>query len=362
MSDNYSNADINAVEEKILLSAFGIHAGGGLVLLKALINGLSGSIKAASIDSRCDLEGCFIQRCVRVDYVRRSFLARILALTRLARLASPGDTLLCFNSLPPLMKPKGRVIVFVQAPHFVGAHRGIRYSKITALRINIERLWFKFGIRNCDEIWVQTAVMQEAMRFQHPSTIIRVMPLVDDDLAVRLSMLPVALKQPRVDASQFTFFYPADAVGHKNHENLLKAWEILAKEKRRPKLLLTLRSSEMERVKKNAQLNSSLTISLVNLGWLSRDDVLKQISRSSALIFPSRAETFGLPMLEARALGIPILASERDFVRDVCRPLQTFDPDSPRSIAMSVLRFIDGECPLPSEYYSGKQFAKDILS
>lgn len=50
MSDNYSNADADTAEGEILLSAFGIHAGGGLVLLKALIDGLSGSLKAASLD------------------------------------------------------------------------------------------------------------------------------------------------------------------------------------------------------------------------------------------------------------------------------------------------------------------------
>ena len=153
MPAKYSNTD--AVDAGVLLSAFGIHAGGGLVLLKALIKGLSGSLKVASLDSRCPFDKSLISSDVRIEYVRRSFAARILAINRLAGMTSPGDTLLCFNSLPPLRKPKGRVIVFVHAPHFVGAHRGIRYSLLTTMRIKIERLWFKFGIRNCDEIWVQ---------------------------------------------------------------------------------------------------------------------------------------------------------------------------------------------------------------
>ena len=352
----------NNVNKKILLSAFGIHTGGGLVLLNALIKDLSGSLKAVSLDLRYTLDASLISSNVRVDYVRKSFTARILALSRLGRMTSHGDTLLCFNSLPPLIKSKGRVIVFVHAPHFVGAHRGIRYSGLTALRIKIERLWFRLGIKNCDEIWVQTVVMQEAMCLLYPMAVIKVMPLVDDDLAARLSMLPVVVPRSKADAAQLTFFYPADAVGHKNHENLLKAWEILAEENRRPVLFLTLQSNEIERVKKRAQLNCNVAIALVNLGWLSRDEVLNQLSKSSALIFPSRAETFGLPMLEARALGIPIVASERDFVRDVCIPHQTFDPDSPRSIAMAVLRFMDGEYSLPTEYHSAKQLARDIFS
>lgn len=358
----YKYGDNDCVDKKVLLSAFGIHAGGGLVLLEALIKGLSDSLKAASFDCRFIAEVSLISSGARVEYVRRSFVARILALLRLSRMATPGDTLLCFNSLPPLMKSKGRVIVFVHAPHFVGAHRGIQYSKLTALRLKIERLWFKLGVRNCDEIWVQTEVMQDAMRSQYPFAVIKVIPLVDDALFERLLALPVVIGQPKADAAQFTFFYPADAVGHKNHVNLLNAWKILAKQNRRPKLLLTLRPAEIELIKERTQLNGDMEISLVNLGWLSRDEVLKQISRSSALIFPSRAETFGLPMLEAHALGIPVVASERDFVRDVCVPLQTFDPDSPRSIAMAVLRFMDGEYSIPTEYYSAKHFVRNILS
>lgn len=358
MLDTYPDS----VRPKILLSAFGIHTGGGLVLLKALIGNLSGSLKAASLDSRFNLDVLLFSPAVRIEYVRRSFLARILALSKLVRMTSLGDTLLCFNSLPPLRRPKGRVIIFVHAPHFVGAHRAIRYSRLTSLRIKIERLWFRLGIQNCDEIWVQTLGMQEAMRRQYPQLVSKVMPLVDDELAVRLSMAPVAVRKPEADDSQFTFFYPADAVGHKNHVNLLNAWGVLAKEGRSPKLLLTLRPKEMELIRHRAQLDSQRPISVVNLGWLSRPDVLNQMSRSSALIFPSRAETFGLPMLEARALGVPVVASERDFVRDVCTPMQTFDPDSPRSIAMAVLRFMDGDLPLTTDYYSAERFVKDLLS
>lgn len=359
ISDEYCRND--GINGKVLLSAFGIHTGGGLVLLNALIKGLNGSLKAASLDLRCNLDTSLVSSDVRIEYVRRSFAARLFALSRLGRMTLHGDTLLCFNSLPPLMRSKGRVIVFVHAPHFVGAHRGIRYSLLTTLRIKIERLWYKLGIGNCDEIWVQTVSMQKAMSSQHPLAVIKVKPLVDDDLAVRLSMPSAVVQRHPVDAAQFTFFYPADAVGHKNHENLLKAWEILAEEKRKPKLLLTLQPSEMEQLKKRAKLSSDMAISLISLGWLPRGDVLKQIKKSSALIFPSRAETFGLPMLEARVLGVPVIASERDFVRDVCRPLQTFDPDSPRSIAMAVIRFMDGECSLAAEYYSAKQFARDIV-
>ena len=58
------------------------------------------------------------------------------------------------------------------------------------------------------------------------------------------------------------------------------------------------------------------------------------------MIFPSTSESFGLPLVEAAHLGLPILAPELDYVRDVCSPVQTFDPTSPLSIARAVKRFL----------------------
>jgi hypothetical protein len=45
-------------------------------------------------------------------------------------------------------------------------------------------------------------------------------------------------------------------------------------------------------------------------------------------------------LIEARQAGLPILASELDYVRDVIDPEQTFYPGSPTSIARAVNRFI----------------------
>ena len=354
----YSNVSISG--QNIVLSAFGIHAGGGLVLLNALIKGLGHRLKAAALDSRYVWSVSPAVSSKNIFHVRRSFIARLLALKKLVKLTTSDDTFLCFNSLPPLRKSKGKVVIFVHAPHFFNAHCGIRYSRITALRIDIERLWFKAGIHNCDEIWVQTSLMQQIMQLQYPLAVVKVIPLVDDNLAVSLSSASILQPSSVVDDTKFSFFYPADGVGHKNHENLLKAWILLAGEGRNPKLFLTLNKDELNAITKSVQCAGVTPKSVINLGWLGRDEVLEKLSKSSALIFPSKAETFGLPMLEARSRAVPIIASERDFVRDVCVPHETFDPDSPRSIAMAVLRFMDAGSSCSATYYSAEQFVSKL--
>ncbi|NMV41888.1 glycosyltransferase [Ralstonia insidiosa] len=344
---------------RLLVSAFGIHMGGGLVLLRALLDGAGTHIREILIDARIgDMAAGGVDGPRRVA-VARSFWSRVASLYFLARRARADDILFSFNSLPPLVRSKAFVVNYVHAPHFIGAHAGIKYAPLTRIRLTVERFWFACGVRHCDEIWVQTPTMAQALLEAHPRCKVRVVPLVDVALFAGLSVSTP--HSPKDDGSQFTFYYPADGVGHKNHTTLLRAWQYLAKEGLTPKLQLTLRPDELARAAKAAGVTLEAMHGIENLGRMSREEVLDGICRCSALIFPSLAETFGLPLLEARMLGTPIVASERDFVRDVCSPRETFDPESARSVADAVRRFITGRGGVISNFYSAPRLVDELL-
>ncbi|MBS1088292.1 glycosyltransferase family 4 protein [Gluconobacter wancherniae] len=48
---------------------------------------------------------------------------------------------------------------------------------------------------------------------------------------------------------------------------------------------------------------------VLRLPWMLRDDLLCAIQEARAVVFPSLAEGFGLPIIEAMALGVPVLTS-----------------------------------------------------
>ena len=89
-------------------------------------------------------------------------------------------------------------------------------------------------------------------------------------------------------------------------------------------------------------------------------DVLVLYATAKAMIFPSTSESFGLPLVEATQLGLPILAPELDYVRDVCSPAHTFDPASPVSIARAVKRFLAVPEPV-LQLRSPQDFWKELL-
>jgi len=351
-------------ERRLLLSAFGIHMGGGLVLLDALLAAGRSNFRECLLDARLATRPPAGADGPALRWVARSFLARAWALIGLAGRARAGDTLLCFNSLPPLRRCAAHVVCFVQAPHFVGAHKGIKYMPLTRVRLFIERAWFHAGLRHCDEVWVQTESMALAVRRRHPDCRVEINALIDETLLQALSTeaaTAAAATQPESHAA-LKFFYPADGVGHKNHRNLLQAWQLLAERGLYPRLLLTLAPAEWQRVLGESGADENKLSAVDNLGRISRQQVLAELRGSSALIFPSKAETFGIPMLEATAFGVPVVASERDFVRDVCTPAESFDPDSPRSIARAVERFATGDRQPARKFLSAAQFVAALSS
>lgn len=346
------------------ISAFGINSGGGLVLLKALLEGLGDHLRSIEIDARVSASQVGVPEGTPSRAVRRSFLARMISSVRAAREARADEVLLCFNSLPPLVRSRARVVTYVHAPHFVGAHAGTRYTPVTRLRLVLERMWFRFAIGHTDEAWVQTPTMAHRFHELYPTVTVRVVPLLDASLYEMVSAAGAATDANAAPAEwrDKTFFYPADTVGHKNHVNLLRAWALLHDAGHNAQLWLTLDAGELDAVLARAGVSRERAGAVRALGRLSREDVLARMSAASALIFPSTAETFGLPMLEASALHKPIVASERDFVRDVCTPAQTFDPTSAHSIAHAVTRFVQGAGPRPGPFLSPAAFREKLLS
>jgi len=109
------------------------------------------------------------------------------------------------------------------------------------------------------------------------------------------------------------------------------------------KLNLTVDKYTLEDMSKKVEDFDMIAHLVEPVGFLPRERALRLLHDSRALIFPSLVESFGLPLIEAGVLNVPIIASEKDFVRDVCVPSQTFDPSSPRSISQAVIRFLGGK-------------------
>ena len=119
----------------------------------------------------------------------------------------------------------------------------------------------------------------------------------------------------------------------------MKGWIELSKNEVRPRLVITIDS----RVNTNLacwidEMTKKYALNIENIGFVDISAMEILYSQGPVIIFPSYFESFGLPLVEANALGLEVLGPELDYVRDVCIPSETFDPHSARSIARAVLR------------------------
>jgi glycosyltransferase involved in cell wall biosynthesis len=165
-----------------------------------------------------------------------------------------------------------------------------------------------------------------------------------------------------ISRKKIDFIYVACGDPHKNHRMLVKAWEILASEGTKPSLCLTLETNKYRKLcewiedRKNAS-----RLKITNAGELPLQEIQNLYTQSRALIYPSILETVGLPLVEAKAAGIPIIAAELDYVRDIVNPEQTFNPYSALSIARAVKRFLNVKEQGPN-FLDSKKFLKNILT
>jgi len=90
-----------------------------------------------------------------------------------------------------------------------------------------------------------------------------------------------------------------------------------------------------------AQLRSYPAV--VRVPWVPRPELLGMLRRARALLFPSLAEGFGLPIVEAMALGCPVLSSDIEAAVEVAGEAALLvDPREPGEIEAGIRR-LDGD-------------------
>jgi glycosyltransferase involved in cell wall biosynthesis len=131
------------------------------------------------------------------------------------------------------------------------------------------------------------------------------------------------------------FFYPAVTWPHKNHEAILRALKILkSKEGIAAHVFFTGSSTKHRLVLDKLAQDLGVTEQLHFLGFVTPEELQSIFKAATAMIFPSKFEGFGLPILEAFHAGLPVLSSNATTLPEVARNgALYFDPDSPSELS-----------------------------
>ncbi|WP_256011185.1 glycosyltransferase [Desertivirga xinjiangensis] len=149
--------------------------------------------------------------------------------------------------------------------------------------------------------------------------------------------------------NQLMFLYVADGVKQKNHDVLFEAWIILLKKyKYQAELHLTIPENYTALIDKIKTLNEG-GLKIINHGYCDKEKLYSLYSSANCLIFPSLAESFGLPLIEAANAGCNIIAADLPYVYDVIRPSATFNPYKAEDLASKLVIVLNEGISMPTE-------------
>ena len=321
-----------------LVYAPSIFSGGGLTLLIDFIEEVK--VKKLDIQFLVNEElRAIVPDKLLFDTAKPGLINRLKSEIKLRNESEKFSKLLMFCNLPPWFSLSCEVITFVQNRLILEMHRShYRYPK-AFLRIKLLSILFFFLRNNSDKWIVQTNAMkillQEHKQLDKNITVFRTIP----------SSLHKSLKsadnhkEPR---SFYKFLSVTNPEPHKNNNVLINAWISLSKEGHFPELdiVTTNLNKELDRLISQAINKYSVNINVFE--GIQNQDIGCFYEEADCLIFTSGCESLGLPLIEARAADLPILASDQDFVFEISKPMMTFDPENYKSIRDSVLAAIDG--------------------
>lgn len=133
--------------------------------------------------------------------------------------------------------------------------------------------------------------------------------------------------------------YPANGWPHKNHRMLLTAFGIYCARFPASRLVLVLTGADVGEGSflVTAARRMGLHEKVKTTGFVSDDELADLFSGAAAVVFPSLFEGFGMPVLEAMALGVPVFCSNVTSLPEVAGDAAaTFDPRLPLDIVRAL--------------------------
>jgi len=339
----------------IWIHAPNVHQGGGRALLLEIL----GALRQAT-DWRCILDCRMTPMPTHCDdhvemKVAPNLLQRLRGEWILRQRVSSEDTVVCFGNLPPLFPVLGRVVVFLQNLYLVEDLPTEAFPARVRSRILLERLWLRARAHHAWKIVVQTPAMRDRVRAALTLNA-EILPIFAEHEPYTRDMATTTALGDR----PYDFLYVASPEPHKNHTVLIAAWLLLADRGLYPSLQLTIDASSAPGITARIDsLKAERGLRIDYTGTIPADGMRALYASAKALIYPSLGESFGIPLMEARIHGLPVLAAERDYVRDVIDPEESFDPLSPVSIARAVERHLGMRQP-PIATVDGKQFLDTV--
>jgi glycosyltransferase involved in cell wall biosynthesis len=309
----------------LLVDATYIHNGGGRILLNYLTMNLLEYKKDIFflLDNRCEPDFDFIPPQNRL-YLKTNLWRRYQFYSK------RGDgfsKVFCLGNLPPPIKLRAKVYTYFQNLTYLDFSN---YTGFMKLVLMLKSAYLNFYLQHTDYVCVQTEYVKDAFceKYQYPNNQCLTIPFFENFVSENNDYYQRKKEQ---------FLYVSDGNTHKNHKNLLKAWEIV--NQYNPDLELHLTVSEIyPKLLENIKKCQKKGLNIINHGRVSQTVLNELYQASEYIVYPSFTESLGLGLIEGVSAGCKPIVSNRPYAFAVIEPFKTFNPLDFRGIANAVIQ------------------------
>ena len=349
---------------KKIFNCISIHNGGGITYLSMMYDEIDKKGNLVLLDDRAK-KSIKTFRYAEIKFFKKNFLRNIfvfkerlkytLIFQRYLRKNNKKEFIneYYLNGIPPLIRFSictNKVFILLQNKNLFSYLNYLDNKLFLKINFIIYHLIHSFLIncflKNTDTLIVQTNSMRQTILRMKPQNKI----VLKDNIWKNITLKSyheniIKNKQDNInkiilekiyDLSKIykLFFYPSSFDPHKNHKILFKVFNQLScNTKNNIKLILTINKKKIPSEYTNNQ-------SILFIGNQTISTINKIYKLVDFLIFPSLNESLGLPLIEASFYNLPIIASNLDYVFDVCNPDYTFNPFSEEDIYKEILKSI----------------------
>lgn len=328
--------------KKIVVSAINLSEGGALSILKECLGYLSNNLaKEYEIIALVNNKDIFDYKNIKFysfPKSKKSWLARLyyeyIYFYGFSKELKPYLWFSLHDITPNVKSAVRAVYCHNPAPFYKLSFKDVCLDFRFVLFNLLYRYLYSINIKKNDFVIVQQDYLRKKfMQSTEAAKIVVAHPSINSKIEVNF-----------VPEAENTFFYPALPRIFKNFEVICKASEILLKEGINNFQVLFTISGNENRYSKYIYNSFNSIKNIKFLGIQNRDNVFKIYNSASCVIFPSKLETWGVPITEAKFFLKPIFLADLEYAHETIGnydKVKFFNPDDPDQLALLMKDSID---------------------
>lgn len=339
---------MNLYRKTIVVSAVNLRKGGTLTILRDCLHYLSSLTKyyriVALVHKRClcDCQGIeYIEMPHIIQGWGKRLWCEYVTMNRISKELSPVYLWLSLHDTSPRVKAE-RQAVYCQTsfPFYQWSWRDFRFDYKIPLFACFTRFAYRFNVHSNRFLIVQQEWLRKGL-----SNMLGVK--YDKFIVAPPQRIKMKITPDLITKECTTFFYASTPDCHKNFETLCEAARMLEEEvgKNRFKAILTLKGDENKYASWLYEQWGKVS-SIDFAGFMTKERLYGHYQMADCLVFPSKVETWGLPISEFMETGKPMLLADLSYAHETAagsKQTAFFSPTDAVALKNEMKRILQGD-------------------